>query len=172
MKRAEPTEAGAEVQGCGRGGAADRVWPRVGLAAVVLLEAGGAGGGCVAVGRVDALGGERRVEEDEEPGLMGVVVEVPALALGVRVALFGGDAALGVLPGVDADRDPGVPDEPALEVTPLLVLAAVAELHQQGGALRVDRQRQAEVVVLYQAVLRQAPLLREQTTQPFNISRI
>lgn len=89
-----------------------------------------------------------------------VIVEMPPLRLGVRVAFLRCDAALRVISRVHAHGDSGVPYQAALQVPPLLILAAVADLHQQRRALRVHRQGQAEIMMLDQAVLRQAPFLR------------
>lgn len=89
-----------------------------------------------------------------------MIVEMPPLRLRVRVALLRGDAALRVISRVHAHGDPGVAYQAALQVPPLLILAAVADLHQQRRAFSVHRQRQAEIVVLDQTVLREAPFLR------------
>lgn len=92
---------------------------------------------------------------------------MPPLRLRIRVALLRRDAALCVIPRVHAHRYSGVADQSALQVSPLLILAAVADLHQQRRALGVHRQGQTEVVVLDQAVLRETPLLRNVYTDVY-----
>lgn len=101
-----------------------------------------------------------------------VVVKMPPLRLRIRVALLRRDAALRVIPRVHAHRYSGVADQSALQVSPLLILAAVADLHQQRRALGVHRQGQTEIVVLDQAVLREAPLLRNVYTDVLYLCRI
>lgn len=68
-----------------------------------------------------------------------VVVKMPPLRFGVRVALFRGDPFLRVVSRVHAHRNSRMADQTALEMPPFLVLATVADLHQQCRAFRVDR---------------------------------
>ena len=70
-----------------------------------------------------------------------VIVKMPPLRLGVRVAFLRGDAPLRVISRVHAHRDPRMADQTTLQVPPFLVLATVADLHQQRRAFRVHRQR-------------------------------
>lgn len=83
-----------------------------------------------------------------------VIVEMPPLRLRVRVALLRGDAALRVIPRIHTHGYSGVTNQATLQVPPFLILATVADLHQQRRAFGIDRQRQAEIVMLDQAVLR------------------
>ena len=68
----------------------------------------------------------------DEPAvvLMSVVVGMPPLGVGVAVAFFGGDSALGLILGVDAHGYPCVADKASLEMPPLLVLGTIADLHE------------------------------------------
>lgn len=59
-----------------------------------------------------------------------VVVEMPPLRLRIRIALLRRDAALRVIPRVYAHGYSGVADQAAFQMPPLLILAAVADLHQ------------------------------------------
>jgi len=90
-----------------------------------------------------------------------VIVQMPLLRLRVRVALLCRDATLRVIPRVHAHRYPGVAYQATLQIPPLLILVAVADLHQQRRALGVHWQRQAEIVMFDQTVLREAPFLKE-----------
>jgi hypothetical protein len=48
-----------------------------------------------------------------------------------------------------------------LQVPPLLIFIAVADLHQQRRTLGMYWQCQAEIVMFDQTILREAPLLQE-----------
>lgn len=73
---------------------------------------------------------------------------MPPLRLRIRVALFRRDATLRVVSRVHANGNSGVTYQTALQVPPLLIFTAVADLHQQRRPFRVHRQCQAEIVML------------------------
>lgn len=77
-----------------------------------------------------------------------VIVEMPPLRFRIRVALLRRDAALRVISRIHANGDSGVTYQAAFQVSPLLILAAVADLHQQRRALGVHRQSQTEIMML------------------------
>lgn len=82
----------------------------------------------------------RSSRDTESPReLVIVIVQVPPLRLGIRVAFLRGDASLRVISRVHAHRDPRMSDQSALQVPPFLVPATVADLHQQRRSFRVDR---------------------------------
>lgn len=59
-----------------------------------------------------------------------VVVEMPPLRLRIRVALLRCDTTLRVIPRIHAHRYSSVANQAAFQVPPLLIFAAVADLHQ------------------------------------------
>jgi len=73
---------------------------------------------------------------------------MPPLRFRVRVTLLRRDAALRVISRIHAHGNPGVTYQAAFQVSPFLILAAVADLHQQRRALGIYRQSQAEIMML------------------------